>query len=78
MDETVFANLVEYKAGLWRLFAMTIWRFWISDFKYVLLLVQVFAIDCSNAGFARNASCVCVRGEQGHITVECTARQKSS
>ncbi len=30
-------------------FAMTIWRFWISECKYVLLLVQVFAIDCSNA-----------------------------
>ncbi len=28
-------------------FAMTI----ISDRKYVLLLVQVFAIDCSNAEF---------------------------
>ncbi len=33
---------------------MTIWRFWISDCKYVLLLVQVFAIDYSNAEF-----CVC-------------------
>ncbi len=32
-------------------FAMTIWCFWISDCKYVLLLVQVFAIDCSNAEF---------------------------
>ncbi len=32
-------------------FTMTIWRFWISDCKYVLLLVQVFTIDCSNAEF---------------------------
>ncbi len=32
-------------------FAMTICRFWISDCKYVLLLVQVFAIDCSNVEF---------------------------
>ncbi len=32
-------------------FAMTIWRFLFSDCKYVLLLVQVFAIDCSNAEF---------------------------
>ncbi len=45
-------------------FAMTIWCFWISDCKYVLLLVQVFAIDC----FACNASCVCVcvRGTGSH------------
>ncbi len=54
-------KLVEYKAGCARRlflkkkknkrvnsdFAMTI----ISDCKYVLLLVQVFAIDCSNAEF---------------------------
>ncbi len=26
-------------------FAMTIWRFWTNDCEYVLLLVQVFAID---------------------------------
>ncbi len=32
-------------------FAITIWHFWISDCKYVLLLVEVFAIDCSNAEF---------------------------
>ncbi len=32
-------------------FAMTIWRLGISDCKYVLLLVEVFAIDCSNAEF---------------------------
>ncbi len=32
-------------------FALTIWRFWISDCKYVLFLVQVFAIDCSNVEF---------------------------
>ncbi len=55
-----FMNLVEDKTGCaQRLFlkkkkvnsnfAMTIWRFWISDCKYVLLLVEVFAIDCSNA-----------------------------
>ncbi len=35
---------------------MTIWHFWISDCKYVLLLIQVFAIDC----FACNASCMSV------------------
>ncbi len=60
MDDS-FVNLVEYKAGCARRlflkkkekkrvnsdFAMTI----ISDRKYVLLLVQVFAIDCSNAEF---------------------------
>ncbi len=34
---------------------MTIWRFWISDCKFVLILVSVFAIDCSNV-----AQCVCV------------------
>ncbi len=86
MDDSC-VNL-EYKAGYARRlflenkrvnsdFAMTIWRFWISDCKYVLLLVQVFTIDCSNAC---NASCVSVSvwGEQGHITAECTVRQKSS
>ncbi len=41
-------------------FAMTIWRFWISDCKYVLLLFQVFAIDCSNAEFCASCVCVCV------------------
>ncbi len=60
-------------------FAMTIWRFWISDCKYVLLLVWVFAIDCSNAEFCTSCVCVCVcvrvrarvwRERQGHITVE--------
>ncbi len=61
MDDS-FVNLVEYKAGYARRlfkkkervnsdFAMTIWLFWISDCKYVLLLVQVFAIDCSNVEF---------------------------
>ncbi len=59
MDDC-FVNLGEYKAGCaQRLFlkknrvnsdfAMTIWHFWISDCKYVLLLFKVFAIDCSNA-----------------------------
>ncbi len=49
-------------------FAMTIWRFWISDCMYV-----VCAIDCSNAEFC--ASCVCVRQRerekerQGHSGV---------
>ncbi len=44
-------------------FAMTIWRFWISDCKYVLLLVQV-------RGFARRV-CVCVRErERDRVTVE--------
>ncbi len=34
-----------------------------QDCKYVLLLVQVFAIDCSNVeSVTRNASCVCVKG----------------
>ncbi len=57
MDDS-FVNLGEYKAGCaQRLFkkkwvnsdfAMAIWRFWISDCKYVLLLVDVFTIDCSN------------------------------
>ncbi len=48
-------------------FAMTIWRFWISDCKYVLLLVKVFAIDCSDAEFcARVWVCVCVRGTGSH------------
>ncbi len=75
MDDS-FVNLGQYKAGYaWRLFlkkkvhsdfAMTIWRFWISDCKYVLLLVQVFAIDCSNVDFARNMLCVCVRGTGSH------------
>ncbi len=41
-------------------FAMTIWRFWISDCKYVLLLVWVFPIDCSNAEFCTLCVCVCV------------------
>ncbi len=63
MDDR-FVNLGEYKAGCARRlflkkikntvnydFAMTIWRFWISDCKYILLLVQVFAIDCSYAEF---------------------------
>ncbi len=60
MDDS-FVNLVEYKAGCARRvfkkkrvnsdFVMSIWRFWISDCEYVLLLVQVFAIDCSNAEF---------------------------
>ncbi len=46
MDDS-FVNLVEYKAGYARRlfkkkkvnsdFAMTIWRFWISNCKYVLL-----------------------------------------
>ncbi len=89
MDDS-FVNLVEYKAGCaQRLFikkkkgvnsdfAMTIWRFWISYCKYVLLSVQVFAIDCSNAEFCASCVwvCVCVSvwGEQGHITAEYTAR----
>ncbi len=45
-------------------FAMTICRFWISDHKYVLLLVQVFAIDfkCGVLCVTRRACvCVCVR-----------------
>ncbi len=61
---------------------MTIWCFWISDCKYVLLLVEVFAIDCSNVEFCeacvRVRACVCVRERErerereGHIT----ARQR--
>ncbi len=44
-------------------FAMTIWCFWISYCKYVLLLVQVFAINCPNAEFfAYRVVCVCVWG----------------
>ncbi len=64
MDDS-FVNLVEYKAGCTKAiskikklknkvnsdFALTIWRFWVSNCKYVLLLVQVFAIDCSNVEF---------------------------
>ncbi len=57
-----FVNLGEYKAGYARklfkkkrsistFFSMTTWHFWISDCKYVLLLVQVFVIDCSNVEF---------------------------
>ncbi len=43
MDDS-FVNLVEYKAVKKKKrvnsdFAMTIWCFWISDCKYVLLLV---------------------------------------
>ncbi len=41
-------------------FAMTNWRFWISDCKYVLLQVLLFAIDCSNAEFCASCVCVCV------------------
>ncbi len=41
-------------------FAMTIWRLWISDCKYVLLLVYVFDIDCSNVEFCALCVCVCV------------------
>ncbi len=41
-------------------FAMTIWCFSISNCKYVLLLVQEFAIDCSNAEFCALCVCVCV------------------
>ncbi len=56
MDDS-FVNLGEYKAGCARRlflkkkkwvnsnFAMTIWRFWVSECKYVLLLVKIFAID---------------------------------
>ncbi len=57
MDDR-FVNLGQYKAGCMKAvsnknsdFAMTIWRFWISDCKYVLLIVKLFAIDCSNAEF---------------------------
>ncbi len=47
-------------------FAMTIWRFWISDCKYVLLLVQVFAIDYSNAEFCSSHECVWERERGTH------------
>ncbi len=61
MDKS-FVNLREYKAlCALRLFkkknrvdsdfAMTVGRFWINNCKYVLLLVQVFTSDCSNAKF---------------------------
>ncbi len=39
---------------------MTIWLFWISYCKYVLLFVYVFAIDCSNEEFCTLCVCVCV------------------
>ncbi len=50
-------------------FAITIWCFWINDYKYVLLLVQVFAIDfkCGVLCVTRRACvCVCVRGTGSH------------
>ncbi len=64
MDDS-FVNLVEYKAGCeQRLFKKKkkkkgsiltlLWQSGASEsvtVKYVLLLVQVFAIDCSNAEF---------------------------
>ncbi len=39
-------------------FAMTIWCMWISDCKYLLLLVEVFGIDCLNE-FCALYVCVC-------------------
>ncbi len=46
-------------------FAMTIWRFWISDRMHV-----VFAIDCSNAEFCTHVCvCVCMR-TRDRVTVE--------
>ncbi len=58
-------NLGEYKAIKKRVnsdSSMTIWRFWISDCKYVLILVEIFAIDCSNAEFfAQRVVCVRVK-----------------
>ncbi len=63
-------------------FAITNWRFWISDCKYVLLQVLLFAIDCSNAEFC--ASCVrvrasvCERGRHGHTTAACVLQTHTS
>ncbi len=86
MDDS-FMNLVEYKAGYAMKatskkkkrvnsdFAMTIWRFWISDCKYVLLLVLSICYWLFKWVLRVTRR---VQGEQGHITAECTARQKSS
>ncbi len=74
-------------------FALTIWRFWISDFKYVIsssicnLLFKCGVLRVTHVCVCvrvrvrvrvRVCVCVCVCVEQGHITAECTAHQKSS
>ncbi len=57
-----------------------LWQSGASESSTVCFVISlIFAIDSSNAEFC--ASCVCVREterereRQGHITVECIARQ---
>ncbi len=68
-------NLVEYKAD--SDFAITIWCFWISDWKYVFCYkLKYLLLTAQMRSFAHNASClyvcVCV------CVYVCTARQISS
>ncbi len=81
MDNS-FVNPGEYKAGLHKCyfkkwvnsdFAMTIWRFWISHCKYVLLLVKYLLLTVQMWSFARRV-CEWVwereRETGSHISVE--------